>query len=56
MYHHYLLNMQPEDVILEQEGSIIMMSLHITYQSISVPMTQDDQIWWKMGEWERGGT
>jgi hypothetical protein len=45
MDHHYLLSMQPEDVILEQEGSITIMSLHITYQSMtSVTMTQGDQI------------
>jgi len=41
MDHHYLLNLQPEDAILEQEGSITWMSLHITNP---VPMKQGDQI------------
>jgi hypothetical protein len=34
MDHHYLLNLQPEDAILGQEGSIPWMSLHITNQSM----------------------
>jgi len=34
MDHHYLLNLQPEDAVLEQEGSIPWTSFHITNQSM----------------------
>jgi len=39
-----LLNLQNEDAILEQEGTITWISLHITNQSISVSMKQGDRI------------
>jgi len=45
MDHYYFLDLQLEDAILEQEGSITWMSLHITNQSmISAPIEQGDQI------------